>query len=573
MRRKVSVLALALSVALLVGLWIALPSPPPQEEGAVAPTASAPEGRTSGGLTEVVEQPAGPRYFYESSPRTTIRLAEIPRATPSGAEDLIIRDERPEMPISREEAARLRAEALNTPFSPNIQILPEAVQVIDDTGGNDGTLSGIGEGVDASNACDGCALVPPDPEAAVGPDHIVAVSNIAFLIIERATGNVQHFFFEDFFAGVSNCTGVFDPNVIYDESRDRFVLGIDADGTHYCVAANSTSGDLSTWNGYSFQTVRNRGEFFDYPHAGVGVEAIFMGANMFRGNSFLEGRIWAMDKADLFTGAATLSVVRESVGADSTPQPANLHGAAEGTFPTSGPHHFLTDDTFDGDTYGVWSWSKPFNGSGGTLSKLGVVDLVAATGVPAAFPIDAPQLNGNDLQANDWRVQDAEFRNGHLHMTTTIACNPGNGTVNCGRWAIVDPAGPSVVDAGVFASDGVHRTFADTAPDACGNLAFGYTKTSASIHPAIWLTGREAGDPAGTVQPEVECRAGDAVYDAFDSPPHRWGDYSGMTVAPDGVTFFYLGEYSKDPAALADPTFTSANWGTFVCEFSFPCSF
>ena len=66
-----------------------------------------------------------------------------------------------------------------------------------------------------------------------------------------------------------NCTGVFDPNAVYDEQADRFVLGIDADGVNYCIAVSQTGDPTGSWNIYSFQTGSST-DFFDYPHAGIG---------------------------------------------------------------------------------------------------------------------------------------------------------------------------------------------------------------------------------------------------------------------------------------------------------------
>ena len=212
-----------------------------------------------------------------------------------------------------------------------------------------------------ANDCGGGGLnVPPDSELAAGPNHIIAVVNVAFEIYDKS-GNVLAgpFTFSSFFSGTPGCTntGVFDPNVLYDEEHDRFILGIDGNGDDYCVAATTGPDPTGSWNRYGFATDIG-GTLFDYPHAGVGLDAIYVGANMFLGG-FIEGRVWAIDKFALYDGSA-LSVVTHSIGSESTPQPMNLHGFAQGTWPAGGPHYIITDDQFDGATYGVWSWNDPF---------------------------------------------------------------------------------------------------------------------------------------------------------------------------------------------------------------------
>ena len=59
-------------------------------------------------------------------------------------------------------------------------------------------------------------------------------------------------------------------------------------------------------------------------------------------------------------------------------------------------------------------------------------------------------------------------------------------------------------------------------------------------------------------------QGGEITYTAFDSAPRRWGDYTGMTIDPDGLTFWYLGEYSKDTGT------TNGRWGTWINSFTFP---
>ena len=435
-----------------------------------------------------------------------------------------------------------------------------------------------GPGLDAPNAgisfasldytqcCGGGGNVPPDPELAAGPNHLIAVVNVAFQIYNTSgtalTGPIT---FASFMNADPNCTGVFDPNVLYDESADRFILGIDANGTDYCLAVSQSGNPTGSWYLYSFSTVSGRRDFFDYPHAGVGRDAIYMGANIFRGNQFKEGRVWAFDKAAMYAGASASAV---SVGlgvAEDTPQPLNLHGWAQGTWPSSGPHYFLTETNYNGRDYTVFSWNDPFGAN--NFSAVGTVDLQAATGVTAGMPLDVPQSGGSNVQANDFRPQDFEYRNGYGWTVQTIACNPGSGTVDCIRWAQINPATATVVDAGVYASNGQYRFFGDLAANHCNDMVVGYTKSSTSMFPAVWYTGRESGDPAGTLQAEAQLKAGEITYTAFDSVPRRWGDYTEMTIGPDGVTFWYLGEYSKNTGT------SNGRWGTYIGSFNYPnCS-
>jgi hypothetical protein len=509
--------------------------------------------------------PQADRLAYQASGPYPVALDKLPPQAvgPDLSKMVELRDKgRIEKPIPEAAAEKLRAKALLLPPAAMVQRADQAV------GSGPEPIATTGNGFDSldyTDCCGGSGNVPADSELAVGPNHIIAVVNVAFEIYDKSGNLLQGpTTFASFFAGTPNCSGVFDPNVIYDEAEDRFILAIDANGKDYCIAVTDTDsqGDPTlTWNSYSFPTDVGR-NFFDYPHAGVGDDAIYLGANMFGRRFFAEGRIWAIDKFAMYDGGANVSVASASTGGESTPQPMNLHGAQE-TWPVGGQHYFLTDGPYDGRRYGVWSWGEPF--AGDVPVSQGTVDLYLKTGVTAGAPIDAPQMGGNPmLDGNDWRVQDAEYRNGFIWMTNTIACNPGGGTVDCVRWAKIDPTGPSVSDAGVYGSTGEYRIFADLAVDDCDNMAVGYTKTSSGMYPGVFVSGRESTDPVGSLQSEVLVQAGKIKYTSFQSgTTHRWGDYTAMTIDPDGKTFWYMGQYSKNTGT------TSGRWGNWIAPFSF----
>ncbi|WP_420632036.1 DUF7594 domain-containing protein [Candidatus Leptofilum sp.] len=417
------------------------------------------------------------------------------------------------------------------------------------------------DSMDYNECCGGGGNVPPDPELTVGPNHVIAVVNVALEIYDK-NGNslVGPTTFDSFMSANPSCTGVFDPNAIYDESEDRYILGIDADGTGYCLAVSQTGDPTSSWNIYHFATASGS-LFFDYPHAGVGRDAIYMGANMFT-FSFLDSRIWAFDKQAMYAGQPATSVMRNLGSNEDTPQPMNLHGWNQGTWPTSGPHYFITETGYNGADHTIWAWTDPFGAN--TLTAVGSFDLNATTGVTAGLPLDAPQSGGGTLDSGDWRPLDFEYRNGSAWTTMTIACNPGSGSVNCVRWAQVDLASATVVQSGVLGSNGEYRFHPDLAVNHCDDMAVGYTKSSSSTFSSIYYAGRQGTDPLNTLQAETLIKAGEINYTSFESSsPRRWGDYTGMTIDPDGTTFWYLGEYSKNTGT------SSGRWGTYISSMSY----
>ncbi|MDT8307464.1 MAG: hypothetical protein RRC07_16145, partial [Anaerolineae bacterium] len=70
----------------------------------------------------------------------------------------------------------------------------------------------------------------------------------------------------------------------------------------------------------------------------------------------------------------------------------------------------------------------------------------------------------------------------------------------------------------------------------------------------------------GQLRPEALLRAGQKAYTSFEvlnsvKTARRWGDYTGLTADPDGVRFWYVGQYSTSAT-------TSTNWGTYVSSFA-----
>ncbi len=452
-------------------------------------------------------------------------------------------DSRIESRYTEAEILERIAQAEQFPADPDVQILDRAPAGLDFSAGTSF------DSMDILECCFSGTLNPPDPELAVGRDHVVAVVNSSLEIYDKAGSSLLGpLDFETFFSVLGlGCTAFpFDPNALYDEAADRYLIAADGNGSEYCVAVSQTGDPTGVYNFYAFP-VDVGGDFFDYPHAGVGADAIYVGANMFGGGT---GRVFAFEKAAMYAGAPAASANHAVTGFDDTPQPMNVKGA----FPAAGPHYILASRSGAG-LFSLYSWQDPFGAD--VFAEVTTLDLPAHHGVTVGFGVNSAQSGGGTIGSIGPRPLDFEYRDGFAWMTNLVSCNPGAGTVNCVQWAQIDVGAASIEQAGVFATDGEYRIFPDLAVDSCGNMLVGYTKTDGAIFPAVWVAGRHADDPPGTIQGELEIKAGDVAFGVS-----RWGDYTGMTVDPDGATFWYLGEYSKDIAS-------ARNWGTFIGSASF----
>jgi hypothetical protein len=90
------------------------------------------------------------------------------------------------------------------------------------------------------------------------------------------------------------------------------------------------------------------------------------------------------------------------------------------------------------------------------------------------------------------------------------------------------------------------RFMPSLAVDHLGNMALGYSVSSSSSVPAIRYAGRLITDPTNTLgQTETSLIEGTGAQsgNCGTSACTRWGDYSAMTLDPDGCTFWYTNEY------------------------------
>lgn len=458
--------------------------------------------------------------------------------------------------LSATEMNRLREMALNIKPQPEIELATSELA-------SAAPIRGVSFDSPSFNEDTGNA-VPPSPELAAGPDHLLAAVNIAFAIYDK-NGNtlVEPTLATDVFSQEQCKEALFDPNVLYDEEENRWILAyaqgaFDSSGG-YCLLASQSGDPTTVWYEYFFP-LNDNSVWLNFPQAGVGDSHIFMGGNMYThsGGVFTEGRIFAFEKNALYNGNPVAARELGLGAGHSTPQPLNLHGYSTSTWPNYGNDHSFLTDPFNGRTYRLVRWNPISDAS----TIVGIIDLGNG-----GMPVDVPQNGPGKLRANDFRPLDFEYRNGYGWTTMTVACNPGAGLVNCIRWAQIrlfdatlGPAG-----TGLYGSNDQYRFFPDVAVNHCNDMLVGYTKSSAAMFPGAWVSGRESGDRVGALRPEVELKAGEVSYQSIDSDvsPYRWGDYSGMTIDPDGRTFWYMGQYSRAHAP-------AAKWGTYIGAFTFP---
>lgn len=424
----------------------------------------------------------------------------------------------------------------------------------------------------------GGGYLNPDTVGDVGPNHYLQAVNLAFGIFNKTGTLLAATTFQSLWMGAGTGTACdsnprFTPLVVYDPLADRWIVSVLAtssvmNGPYYQCFAMSKTGDPVSggWWLYAIRADDDAHPYFiDLPKLGIWSDGLYMAANLFDcldnqclGSTYKDGRVWAFNLSRMESGLSAQSVLFDVSTAYSGLLPSNLRGILP---PTGTPNYFIANDS---STYGldVWKfhidWVTPSNST-----FMGPV-LVPTASYPA-LPLSVPQSGGNPLSTNsDGLTMQNQYRNIGGVESLWVTHNAGTASGVMGvRWyqlAVTGVTTPSLVQSQTYQPDSTHRWIPSLAVDKDGNMAVGYSVSSASIYPGIRYAGRLAGDPPGTLtQGEATLISGTGAQNTGFS---RWGIYSAMSIDPvDNCTFWYTNEYYAT---------TGNNWQTRIGSFRFP---
>ncbi|HEY3365528.1 MAG TPA: hypothetical protein VGK74_10785 [Symbiobacteriaceae bacterium] len=430
---------------------------------------------------------------------------------------------------------------------------------------------------------------PPDTNGDVGPTYYIQTVNTSIGIFDKSTGTrVAAFTFNTLFAQAGTGTpcdnaNQGDPVVLYDPQTDRWVIsdfawaGANfATGPFYQCMAVSRSGDPVSggWYFYAFKT--NAGAFLpDYPKLGVWPDGIYMTANVFASSgsgAFQYAQTWAFNKADMYAGLPARSVTFQLPKAIKgvtvfSLLPSNMR-TATGTPPAGAPNYLAS--IWGQYAVRLWQFHVDWNNTANSTLTGPTQIAVSTFSVPAST---IPAKSGNALDSLGYRLM---MQNQYTNLAGTqsiwLTHTVGNGSgIASIRWYQLNVGTSTITQQGTFNPDSNHRFIPSLAVDKLGNMAVGYSVSSSTMYPAIRYAGRLVTDPLGTLaQGEtslIEGTASQVGTFSDGSLNNRWGDYSAMTIAPDGCTFWYTTEYYE----LPQPTKLSEdNWKTRIGSFKYP---
>jgi len=427
-----------------------------------------------------------------------------------------------------------------------------------------------------SSADNPYAVVPPDPQLAVGPSHIIEMVNVTGAVYNKSGVLLSAFSLASLFNTPSGYPN-FDPKVIYDAASGRFfaayvslcdnVSGLcvnDEGRLHFAVS--TTSNPLDAWNTYSTFLAN---DFQDYPGIGVTDDKVTISYNRFD----IDGPPGVISPGcngtTGYCGVQTL-VIQKSDLLTGSPSPATFLTAPNTTHFTVRPAHSLGAVTTQYMGSGSTSTFHIWQVTGTPTAANVVVSDVAHPGIGTLLSApDAQQAGTSELiSTNDSRILEAVWRNDRMWVSATAACNPvGDSTTrSCVKLIEVNTSTNAVVQDFLFGGVGLYFYFPAIRADASGNVHVVYTRSSASEFAQVRVAGRLNTDTPNTMSGDFLLKVGEIVYTqdpALDTSPYRWGDYMGAALDPaDPSVVWVLGEYAKN-----DPF---ERWGTWIGKLQYP---
>ncbi|MCI0602352.1 hypothetical protein L0156_05010 [bacterium] len=485
--------------------------------------------------------------------------------------------------------------------------------------------------LDNANAF-GFRVLPPDTNGDVGPNHYVQMVNLLVRVFDKTGAPLTApFKLSSLFAplgGICSTNDNGDPVVLYDPLADRWLLSQFAfppSGNppyHECIAISKTSNPTGAYFLYDF--VVPNAEFPDYPKIGVWPDAYYMTANQFFNFGPFDGTgVYAFERTKMLAGDPTASFIYFNLDLASHPEgvggmlPSDLDGPPPAA-DTPNTFAYFTAINFGDPADGLRlfdfhvDFGTPANS---TFTERPESSYAAPVPVAAFDPtlnsgsgtcpvgtfnfrddIDQPLIPGNPAAScnakldaiADRLMHRMQYRNFGPYETLvvnhTVDVNFTPPTDTAGHLAGVryyelrrtSPGGPfSVNEQATFSPDSDHRWMGSAAMDSNGNLAVGYSVSSATVYPSIRYAGRLASDPpSGLFQGETTLHTG---LGSQGNSASRWGDYSALTVDPsDDCSFWYTTEYynttdNNGTIPCSSTGFLSnACWSTRIGSFRFP---
>ena len=410
---------------------------------------------------------------------------------------------------------------------------------------------------------------PSDPTGAAGPNHYVAAWNSSYRIFDK-DGNAltAELSLATLFPG--NAIG--DPIVFFDanvdngpgEPRGRFVITeFDNNPNGFNVAVSGGPDPVNDpW--FVYTTGFGTGAFPDYTKFGIWGDAYVVTANI--NNGAAGDRVFAVDREQMLQNlpAGFIGFPLPGIVASGFYSPHAFHITADQTVPagTPAPIIFMQDDGFAGTTEDhlqIWEATIDFDNPASS-SIVSAQELFEADGVSPFTGIfdggsfsNRPQGGGVDIDVlQNTIMNQVQYRRFGSHNSVVlnfVIDAEGAGELAAIRWyelrQTTDGMPWTVFQEGTYtAPDGRDAYSGSMVMNSLGDIAMGYTSSSATDRISIRYTGQINSGDNGPADPGIMNAAEQLIAQSTAAnPSNRLADYVHMTNDPEDDSFWHIAEY------------------------------
>ena len=450
------------------------------------------------------------------------------------------------------------------------------------------TLSFDGISNRENNDAYGFAVIPPDMNGDVGPNHFVQSVNLLTRIYDKNGAPLTPSFkLSDLFAVLNtpcSTTNFGNPITLYDPLADRWIL------SQYCtsappfrqmIAVSQTADPTGAYFAYEFVMPNLR--LNDFPKLGVWTDGYYMSDDEFIGNDYKGNGVFAFDKKKMLAGDRSASYVYFNLPSASSVRrggylPSDFDGL--NAPPIDAPNTFITYTATEygdaNDALRLFDFHADFNNpNASTFIERSESPLIVAPFDPTSPPdradIAQPETSETLDAQSDRLMYRAAYRNfgvsESIVVNQTVRVTPTSENYRAGIrvYELRKQNGAFAVrENSTIGTNDVSRWIGSAAQDNQGNIAVGYSFAGETEKPSIKYSGKLASEPSGMFRAEEFLVKGTGVQTGFG---YRWGDYSQMTVDPtDDCTFWMTGEYYT----AASQAESGYGWLTRIGKFKFP---
>lgn len=399
----------------------------------------------------------------------------------------------------------------------------------------------------------GTGWTPPDPEMAVGTNHIIVMTNGQIACFDKNGTNLWRDEIESNFGfwGAQGATGfVFDPEAKWDPHSQRYLaMACERSSTNQSTFLLAVSKDdspttASDWWKYRIDVTPLAGNDIDSPNMAVNADSILLTADFFSPTD--EYLIYAIDKNSVLGGGVPVVASELIAGArqQSMGIPVNYDAGSV--------QYVLQSTELTTNTTVIFhAISNPLTAYSRVTHTLTVPTYT--------YPNQPPQKGSSSRPfLFEPRFWSCAVRNGSLwavHHVNSSRARARWYQFNLNGWP-ASGTPPTLTQSGELDyGDSIHTFFPSIHVDAADNAAITFARSSPVEYISIGRALRGAGDPLGTFRPMQVVQTSDNAHTSG-----RWGDYSG-THADDAAgagTFWGHHEFTSG---------STSSWRTWIARY------